>query len=364
MNSENTNIQHNTTSDNITLKELIVRVRNWYKFLLSKWLIILCFGLLGGLLGFMYANSQKPLYTATTTFVLEEGSSSGAMGQYAGLASIAGINLGGDGGGIFQGDNILELYKSRIMIEKTLLTEVEHNGTKQLLIETYLDFNKTRESWKDKPLLKNLSFKDTSPNLSVNRVRDSVLSVVVKDISENCLIVRKPNKTLSIIKADVKSSNEFFSKEFNDNIVMNVNEFYVRTKTKKSLENISILQQKTDSVRSVMNGAIYAASSIIDATPNLNPTRQTQRIAPVQRSQFNAESNKAVLMELLKNLEMSKIAYRKETPLIQVIDEPILPLEKERLGRAKGLIFGGSIAGFLTIIFLIIRRLLKDLLSN
>ena len=34
-----------------------------------------------------------------------------------------GLDVGGSGG-LFQGENILELYKSRSMIAKTLLTEI------------------------------------------------------------------------------------------------------------------------------------------------------------------------------------------------------------------------------------------------
>ena len=60
---------------------------------------------------------------------------------------------------------------------------------------------------------------------------------------------------------------------------------------------------------------------------------------------------------------MAKVTLRRETPLIQVIDRPILPLEKVRFGKAKGIIFGGFLAGFLISIWLILRRLYKQLLK-
>lgn len=144
---------------------------------------------------------------------------------------------------------------------------------------------------------------------------------------------------MSIIKIDVKSENEVFAKEFNEALVMEVNEFYIQTKTKKSLDNIVILQHKTDSVRAVMNGAISSAAIIVDATPNLNLTKQAQRIVPSQRSQFSAETNKAILGQLVQNLEMSKMALMKEAPLIQKVDEPIYPLSVERIGKLKSVFF-------------------------
>ncbi|PTT04185.1 lipopolysaccharide biosynthesis protein, partial [Pedobacter sp. HMWF019] len=264
----------------ISLKELILKLREGFRYLLSKWLIILICGIGGGILGLVYSYYKKPIYCATTTFVLED-EKVGGMGSLAGLASMAGVDLGSGGGGIFQGDNIFELYKSRIMIEKTLLTPVDYNGKKQLLIERYIDFNNLKKSWNNKPELSNIEF-SLKIGEKFSRLQDSILRDIVLDINKNYLDVAKPDKKLSIIKADVRSKDEFFAKAFNEQIVKNVNDFYIQTKTKKSLENVKILQQKADSVRSVMNGAIYSASAVVDATPNLNPTRQTQRTAPVQ----------------------------------------------------------------------------------
>jgi uncharacterized protein involved in exopolysaccharide biosynthesis len=58
---------------------------------------------------------------------------------------------------------------------------------------------------------------------------------------------------------------------------------------------------------------------------------------------------------------LAKVTLRKETPLIQVIDRPILPLPKERLGKAKGIVMGGVLAGFLGILMLILKRIVNNL---
>ncbi|MFA6275893.1 MAG: lipopolysaccharide biosynthesis protein [Pedobacter sp.] len=350
------------TSDEITLKELLIKLGNGVRFLLSKWFIILFFGIVGSVFGYYYATKKRPIYTATTNFVLEDGSSQGGLGNIGSLASIAGISLGSGGGDLFHGDNIIKLYKSRKMVKETLLSEVDFNGKKKLLIDTYIEINDLRTNWKDKPNLKNINFKEAATEK--NRIRDSIISNIVLDINKNYLFVDKPDPELSIIKVDVKSKNEFFAKAFNDQIVKNVNDFYVQTKTKKSIDNVNILQHKTDSVRLVMNGAIYTAAKVTDATPNLNPTRLSQRVAPVQRAQFSAETNKAILAEFLKNLELSKITLLKETPLIQVIDEPIFPLQVERFGKIKGALLGGILFGFLVIFFLVASRILRKILAN
>lgn len=348
--------------DEVSLKEILLKIKDWLRFLFSKWWIICLFGILGGILGVCYATFKKAVYTATTTFVLEDDKGGSGLGSIAGLASIAGVDLQA-GGGVFQGDNIFELYKSRKMVAQTLLTEVVIAGKKQLLIDKYIDFNKLREKWADKPELANLHFEGKS-KLDTNverkkRLTDSVINVIVSDITKNYLFVAKQDKKLNIIKVDVKASNEDFAKIFNETIVQNVNDFYVKTKTKKALENVKILQQKTDSVRYVMNGAINRAAFVADATPNLNQVRQAQRIAPIQRSQFSAETNKAILSSLIQNLELAKISLRKEAPLIQVIDEPVYPLAKSKYSRLVYFILISFVTATLAIIYLIMARMYK-----
>lgn len=358
-------VQNAKDPNEVTLRDLILKIREWYQYLLSRWTVVLGFCILGGIIGSLVSYIKKPVYSATTTFVLEEGDKGGGAASYAGLASMMGLDIGGSGGGIFQGDNILELYKSRTMIEKSLLSEIYYNGHKELLVDRYIAINDLKKQWSKHVNLKNIVFKSTDSEFdlpSVRRLQDSLLGAFVVDINDNYLSVSKPDKKLNIFVATVESTDEFFAKKFNEQIVKTVNDFYVQTKTKKSLSNVHIMQHKADSVRLVMNGAIYSAFAVSDATPNLNVTRQVQRSAPVQSSQFNAETNKLVLAEIVKNLELSKMNLLKETPLIQVIDKPVFPLEMIRIGMVKGTIFGLTLGGVLGVILLLIANFFKGIM--
>jgi len=113
-----------------------------------------------------------------------------------------------------------------------------------------------------------------------------------------------------------------------------------------------------------MNGAIYSAVAVTDATPNLNPTRQVQRVAPAQRAQFSAETNKAILGSLMQNLEMSKMALMKETPLLEVIDQPVYPLSKYKFSLIKGILIGAFLTAFISIIILFVRRSYRKILKS
>jgi hypothetical protein len=364
MNVKVLDVDITATPNDLSASELAHKIKQIKYYLLSKWKTILVFTVIGGAAGYFYALTRKPMYTATTTFVLEAGDNSGGLGQYAGLASMVGIDVGtGAGGGIFQGDNILELYKSREIIQKTLMTTYTEKGEVKMLIDRYIDGKGLRNSWAKNPKLRKLNFKESSAHEDDARLKDSVIKEIVNDIRKNSLSVNKPDKKLSIIKVDVKSGDEFFAKMFNDQIVKHVNDFYVQIKTKKSLENVTILQKKTDSVRHGMNSAIYYAAAVSDATPNLNPTRQIQRLAPMQRSQFNAETNKAILSELMKNLELSKIALLKDAPLIQVVEHPIYPLDVMKLNKIQQMLMWAVIFAMCTVAYLLIAKLFNSIIN-
>ncbi|RYX80472.1 lipopolysaccharide biosynthesis protein, partial [bacterium] len=244
----------NSDSEEISLKDLISNFIKAFHYLKSKWLLILIFGIIGGASGLLYSFFKKPIYTATSTFVLEDNKSNG-MGQYSGLASLAGIDIGSSSSnGIFQGDNLLELYKSRLMIQKTLLSSVNVNGKQQLLIDRYIEFNHMREKWKTKPQLAYINFFENPDRFT--RQQDSIIQNIVQTFNKKLLVVTKPDKKLSIIQVDVSSKDEIFSKEFNNKLVETVNDFYTQTKTKKSSQNIRVLQKQADSVRNVLNSSL------------------------------------------------------------------------------------------------------------
>lgn len=352
----------NQTVQEITLDDLVLKIYEWYKYLKSKWLLLACAGLVGIVLGYAYALVKKPRYEAVATFALEDSGPSGAMGQIGGLASMIGLDLGGSGGsGIFQGDNIIELYKSRAMIQQTLLSEEVFEGKKMLLVDRYIAFNKLDEDLKREKGIEKLDFKLRSSQ-RLSRVQDSVLGEVVSRINKENLTVAKPDKKSTIIKVQLTSKDELFAKLFTDRIIKNVSDFYIHTKTKKSARNVAVLQHQADSVRRMLNGALAGMASAVDANPNPNPSRQVLRV-PSQRRQIDAEANKAILVELVKNLELSRISLMKETPLIQVVDVPILPLKKVAPGTISSMFIGAFVLILLTAIALLTRRGLKTIIG-
>ncbi|HVS92098.1 MAG TPA: hypothetical protein VHE59_08715 [Mucilaginibacter sp.] len=338
----------------ILLNDVLKNFLGILKYILSRWIILLAAGIIGGILLLAYSIFQKPTYTATCTFVLEENGKGGMLSQYAGLASLAGVNLDNTESGLFQGDNIFELYKSRLMIEKTLLSTADFDGKTQMLIERYIDFNNLRAKWKSKDDIDNITFSGNPQHF--NRKQDSIITDLTKIFNKKYLSVNKPDKKLNIIEVDVKSKDELFAKNFTDKLVENVNLFYTQTKTKKSYQNLTVLQHQADSVRNVLNSQIGGVASAIDAAPNANPLFQSLKV-PSQRKQVDVQASSGVYAEIVKNLEIAKISLRKDTPLIQLIDVPVLPLDNNRLKQPIAFVIGFLLLSFITCFWIGIRKL-------
>ncbi len=354
--------QQQIDNDEISLKELIQKIQEWTQYLKTQWKLIIGIAALGGIIGFVYASFQKPNYLATTTFVLEEDKGGGGLGGAMGLASSFGFDLGGGGGGLFTSANIIELMKSRLVVEKTLLNPVQVAGKEISLADFYIQYNELKEAWSKKPALANIGFPVHADRTKFSLEQDSILQTISAGLTKNNLTIIQKDKKVSIISLTVKTENELFSKLFCEQLLKETSDFYIETKSKKARLNVDVLQHQADSIRAELNSAITGVAAATDNVYNLNPAFNV-RSTPSKRRQVDVQANTAILTQLVAQLELSKVSLRKETPLVQLIDRPILPLEKDKVGRLKSLILGGFLAGFLSVLYLVFGQLYKKMVA-
>ncbi len=342
-------------SDNqFTLKQVVKNLQEWLAYFIGQWKILVAAGVIGLGFGALYSIFTKPVFHAETSFVLEEGDSAG-RGQMAGLASLVGVNLGSLGGtsGLFQGDNIMELYKSDRMLSETLLSPFEGG---ELLIDRFVSFEEIDEKWSNKVDIPSMDFSVPRDQFTVDQ--DSVVKQVSKLIREKQLGVTKPDRKLTILQVSISSKDEKFAKVFNETLVEKVNSFYFDTKTKKTGENLRILQTQADSVRKILDESIGAYATASDRVPNANPLLSRATVESKKR-QIDVQATGAVYGEIVKNLEIAKVNHRNNSPLIQVIDSPILPLPRSETRLVKGMVLGSILTGLTVLVFLYFRRLFR-----
>lgn len=355
----------NLDNDEISLKELILKIKEWFIFLKTKWKTIFLAGIIGGFIGLTISWFEKPTYKAILTFAMEEdkGGGGGGLSGALGLASSFGIDLGNAGGGAFAASNLSELMKSRLIVEKVLLSPIIIKGKTITLAEYYIQINELRKAWEKKPLLKNIQFLPGDDRSKYTLQQDSILEKIHKSlIDKDHLSIMQKDKKVTILSIEVTSEDEQFSKIFCESIAKETSDFYIETKSKKARLNANVLQKQLDSVRSELNGAITGVAAETDNVYNLNPAFNIKG-APSKKKQIDVQANTALLTNLVVQLELAKITLRKETPLIQLIDRPILPLSEEKFGKLNSLVLGGFLAGFLIVLYLICVQLFRKFLD-
>lgn len=346
--------------DGVPVKDLILKVQEFGKYLFSQWKFILLAGLVGGGLGIFYASTEKIKYTSELTFVLEDGKSN-PLAAYAGIASQFGIDMGSSSGsGVFAGDNILIFLKSRLMVERALLSGINYQGHETSLAELYIQANELRESWKKNENLKKVHFLPNADRKQFNILQDSILNTIYINLLKKELSINKLDKKLGFISVKCISRNEIFAKEFVERLVKEAADFYVTTKTMRSKTNVDKLQAKADSVEALLNKKTYSIAAIQDV--NLNPIRRMASVG-TELATRDKMILQTMFSEVVKNLEISRMSMAQETPIIQIVDTPILPLKQEKLGRFKGGLAGGIFGGFLIVIFLVARRIYRQIMS-
>ncbi len=353
----------NLDNDEISLKELILKIKEWFLFLKTKWKNIFLAGIIGSLIGLTISWFEKPTYKAILTFAMEEdkGGGGGGLSGALGLASSFGVDLGNAGGGAFAASNLSELMKSRLIVEKVLLSPIIIKGKTITLAEYYIQINELRKAWEKNSSLKNIQFLPGDDRSKYTLQQDSILQKIHKSlIDKDHLSIMQKDKKVTILSIEVTSEDEQFSKIFCESIARETSDFYIETKSKKARLNANVLQKQLDSVRSELNGAITGVAAEADNVYNLNPAFNIKG-APSKKKQIDVQANTALLTNLVVQLELAKITLRKETPLIQLIDRPMLPLSKEKFGKLNSLFLGGFLAGFLTVLYLILGHLFRKI---
>lgn len=330
------------TSDEMLLKDLISNIALFIKYLKKKWLVLFAGTFLMAASAGVYAFIQKPQYIAALSFVLEEEKTS-TGGGLSSIASQFGIDMGGSSSGVFSQANLIELIKSRELIENTLLKKNVFKGKITTLADIYLDSSDLQKGLK-RPIPKNY-FLNQSGKDQFEQDQAALLRTMYKSVFSNLDVSPKDKKT-SIIVVEFKNHNETFSKLFVDNLVATVSDFYIQTKNRKSQINVEILERQADSLRTSLNSAISGIALTAENTFNANPALSLIK-APSVRRQIDVQTNSAMLAQVMGSLEMAKISLRKETPLYFILDRPALPLLREKPSTIKYFFITGIVTFFL-----------------
>jgi uncharacterized protein involved in exopolysaccharide biosynthesis len=317
----------------------------------KNWKLVLLLSGSFGLLGIVYSFFKPVKYISELTFVVENKSMLPGAGL-AGIASSLGLGAGISEEGIFDGDNLIELFKSRNIIEGALLDKIPH--TNKNFIHEYFRSNGFIESWKDDPQMSKVDITFDKPRSKYSLTEDSLVLSLQNTINEKNLKVKQINNKVSIIKIEFESESLLLSRYFPEALLRRTEKFYRLTKTEKARVSFNMLKHQVDSVRKELNAGIDRIAGVNDELYGINPAMLRHR-ATSTKTQIDVQANTVILTELIKNMEIARMNLLDQTPLIRIIDAPTYPLEVKKFRKLYGLILGGILGGLIAIGYLYIR---------
>ena len=344
-------------NDEIQLKDILIKLSEYKTFLLSKKFTIIFVSGFFLVLGTVYALYSDKKYTAELTFVVEDQQSSGgALGAMSGMASQFGFDIGGSTSTTFSQNNILEFLKSRGVVEAALMQTRKVNKKEDLLIEHYLHINKIKDLWESDIDLTPVSFHGI-----LTQNNDSVSGDIWMSIIEDELVVKLQSDEANIINLSYTSVNDEFAKIFVEALIEQMSEMYISHQTAQTNNTLDFLSSRSDSVFMELEIAEEEFAKVKDINQRI--VKASGRLKELQLMR-RVEVLNTMYLEIVKNLELSKLTLLNQTPIIQIIDKPILPLEEEFKSKTALGLLGAFLGGFLSLIFFIFRKLFKDALSE
>ena len=342
-------------NDEIQLKDILIKLSDYKTYLLKKKFAILSVSALCLVIGVLFSMSSDVKYNAELTFVVEaEQQSGGSLGAMSGIASQFGFDIGGSSSTTFTQENILELLRSRGVVEAALMQNGIVNGKNDLLIEHYLNINKVKDGWEDD--LTSLSF-----HSKLTQTHDSISGGIYRSISEDRLEIELQSDEANIINLSFVSLNEEFAKQFVESLINQMSKMYITHQTAQASNTLDFLQDRADSVFMELEIAEEEFAKVKDINQRI--VKASGRLKELQLMR-RVEVLNAMYLELVKNLEISKITLLNKTPIIQIIDKPILPLEDEKISKSLAGILGAFLGGFLSISFFVFGKLFEDALAE
>jgi len=324
----------------ITLGGFAASILNTLSTLKNRWKSILVLMLIGGLIGGVWGHLHPEKFQARMLIAVEDDDSNG----WQNLLSQFGIDVGGNNpGGIFKGESLVRLFKTRSRVEDMLLQEVHfEDGKTQTLAQRLLDHSKLRKKtvFTDIQLL---------PDRSVyTPLQDSLLYELYEEVVGTVLFSDKPERKLSLIEVVCTHEDKFLAKAMTEKLVERTSKFYIDVLTKKTKANLDVLQKEADSVLIILNESMNASAASSDL--NVNPNRATLLIGQ-NRALVDLQISVSLYGEIIKNLKLAEIGLRKQTPIIQIADEPIFPLPRAGNPLWAWILIGMGCAFIFSILF-------------
>lgn len=348
--------------DEITLRELILKLQEFWRELWRNWWLI-------GLITipfvayFLYKTfTHVPEYNAEVRFLVE-GQGGSNLGALGGLLGSFGISRGG--GGKTNPYKILEVAKSKRMIGDVLLEKSISN--EKLIANNIIDLYELSDKWAEKnPEMVDMQLRDTDINDYTENERKAFLSLFGKMVGskenrENALIKIGLDEDTGIFSISGSTEDETLTLDLVNNLYEKLKYFFEQQILEDQIKSRNILQQKADSLNAVIDTKLRNIARFEDSSRGL--ISRESEIAK-EKMRLEVEGNTSAYVEIQKSLQIADYELQNMKPQFMVIDQPYSPIKPSEESLLKNLILGCFLGGFIGVGFIVTRKIYRDAMNE
>ena len=332
-------------NDEITLKELILKLQEYWAELWRKKLVLISFSILSGLM-FLAWNIRKPIsYTSAITFLVGEADEKkgAVIGTPFDQLHFEGI----------KNHKLLEIARSSKIVHQVLLSDDLIDNI--IIANRIIDSYNLRERWKDVDW-SDVDFKEAQNGIYSKGTRTAI------DNLHQFLVGNKFNASVGsgLLTITYEGETELFSiiakthDEKLSSILINeyysvLSDFYIDKTVGKPQRLFKQLKIREDSLRTVLNTAENALAIASDRTRGV-----ISSVAKVNRNrvQRNLDLVSESYNETRTNRQRIEYILQTETPDFQIIDQTFAPIVvKPSMPKilVMGLIMGAIVSCFIIL---------------
>ncbi len=323
---------------------------------------IIGIGMVCAAVSFFYYSSKPTLYKARLSFMLNEDESS-QMSNVSAILGQFGLPMMNQRVNI---SKVLELSLSRKIIQEAIFNEIETSNGPNFLSNHIIDIYELNDRWNSKELeMSNFKFtnaKVDSFSIKENIALKSIATMIAGTPAnrKNALIETDYGQNTTIMSFVTHSQDEALSYHLTHAVFEATSNFYVEKTIEKQTSTYDVLVSKKDSLLKEYNRLEYKYADLSDKSTGLFSKKMDIK---KERARGEMLQLSAGLSKLEEQISLVEFSIENSTPILQVIDAPILPLEEVTTSKFKSILIGlgfGLILSIGAVVFITLWRLIKE----
>jgi len=342
--------------DEITLKEIILTVKDYVKEVRSNILVLVATIILA-MAGFYFLKKgEAATFTSKISFILQEDKDEIPFTNQNQI-----VRRGKKRGP----SQLQQMATSSIVINRVLLEKITIEEKKDFFANHLIDIYGFQNSWNKEELeekyqgleLNNFYFtQDTIQKFSNREYR---ALQILRDFVKKMYQINTENFS-NINEISVSSTNETVSVEIKNLLFHTLKDAYIENTIGRTLRNYESLTTKVDSLEKKFRIAQGKLAAATDQTYGL--ISKSDYLTQSQREEETRRLNK-VYQTFLEQQQQVEFNLKNKTPDFSIIDQTFLPI-KYSPSLLKPLLLGAFIGAVLGIGFIVFRKIFRDALAS